>query len=698
MSAFSDHRAKISFRNALILWAIIVLGYLILLILFRNDQAFRATLADFFFPVFNGLTVLSLFYAAKFSERYGRRLYIAWIFMAFGQISFMLGDIVWAFLNYASHQNPFPSAADGFYLMYYPLFAAGIFLLPAAPLTIGDRLKFSLDTGIVMLLAILFFWIFLIEPIIAANQEDTLALAISLAYPVLDLALLFALLAFLFRPHQLAIQGPLLLLSGGVAIEIFTDTIYGSQALLGTFASGELLGLGWLASYALVGLAAVLQADSRKFDSSRPFYEFELQSKKLACLSHLPYICAFAAYLMLIWNHYQQTETSSFVLWGVGGIIGLVTIRQIIAISENMRLLANNQRQINERERTEEMLRESEGLFRTGFEVAPEVIFTISAKDGSLTSLNPAFERITGWSAAECLGRPFMEIIHPDDRSQAVSMFTQTLSGQNAEMHELRCLSKSGEYIIAEIIGVPQTRGGKIVGKLGFARDITERKRSVEALKKSEQSYRLLAETVTDVIWKMDMNLKYTYLSPSFERISGYSTEEGKGMSLEKIMTPESLKVIKQVFAEELENEKNPKKDLFRSRKIEVEEICKDGRTVWIEVNTTFIRDQEGRPIGIQGSSREITERKRTENALIESEAKYRTIFENTGNATLILDVDTTISLANTKSDEFFGYSGINVVGKKSWTEFIYKNDLDIMKKYHSLFEENGCRGSPKKL
>ena len=687
MNTSSDYRAKISFRGALTLWALIVLGYLILLILFRKDDAFRATLNDFLFPVFNGLTVLSLFYAAKLSKPHGRRLCIAWTFMALGQLSFMLGDIVWAFLNYGSHQNPFPSAADGLYLMYYPLFAAGIFLLPAAPLTRGDRLKLSLDAGIVMLFAILFFWIFLIEPIIAANIGDTLALAISLAYPVLDLALLFALLAFLFRPLQLVRQGPLLLLSGGVAIEIITDTIYGLQSLLGTFASGELLSLGWLASYALVGLAAILQADFRKFDPSRPFYEFELQSEKLAWLSYLPHICVFAAYLMFMWNHYRLAEpSSSSILWGVGGgVIGLAIIRQITATNENTRLLANTQTQIKEHMQTEEMLRESEELFRTVFEVAPEVIFTISAKDGSLTSLNPAFERITGWSAAECLGKPFMEIIHPDDRSQAVSLFTETLSGQNTEMHELRCLSKSGEYIIAEIMGVPQTRGGKIVGKLGFARDITERKRSEEALKKSEQSYRLLAETVTDIIWKMDMNLKYSYLSPSFERISGYSTEEGRGMSLEKIMTPESIKVIKQAFAEEMENEKDPKKDLFRSRKIEVEEICKDGKTVWIEVNTTFIRDQEGRPIGIQGSSREITERKRTEKALLESEAKYRTIFENTGNATLILDEDTTISLANTKSAEFFGYSSAEVTGKKSWTEFIYKDDLDMMKKYHSL-------------
>ena len=128
-----------------------------------------------------------MLYAVFRSETFGRRIRIAWTFLFMGELSFILGDITWAVLERVLHQEPMASAADVFYLMFYPLFAAGILLLPAVPLTRKENLKLLLDTGIVMISAILVFWAFLIEPTFAANNEDTMALAVSLAYPVMDL-------------------------------------------------------------------------------------------------------------------------------------------------------------------------------------------------------------------------------------------------------------------------------------------------------------------------------------------------------------------------------------------------------------------------------------------------------------------------------------------------------------------------------
>jgi PAS domain S-box-containing protein len=143
--------------------------------------------------------------------------------------------------------------------------------------------------------------------------------------------------------------------------------------------------------------------------------------------------------------------------------------------------------------------------------------------------------------------------------------------------------------------------------------EIEQRKKTEEALAKSEKKYRLFAENTTDVIWTTDMNLNVTYVSPSAQGGIGYSTEETLLRKAEKLLTPESLAVATQVFAEELEIEKNLEKRFYRSRTLELEFRHKDGFTRWSETKLSFIRDSNGEAIGILGVGRDITERKAME-------------------------------------------------------------------------------------
>ena len=514
MSICLDKRQSY-FRSALMLAAIIMIGYAALLILFKNDPVLVGTISDLLSPAANGLAAAGLLYAVFRSGIFKRRIRIAWTLLFLGELSFILGDLTWAVLEKVLHQEPTASVADVFYLMFYPLFATGILLLPAVPLTRKEKLKLLLDTGIVMISAILVFWAFLIEPTFAANNEDTMTLAVSLAYPVMDLVLFFALMQLLFRRISSAEKGPLLLLSLGIVAEIVTDIIYLLQNLNSTYASGNLLDLGWLMGSYLFGLAGVLQADfskpradTSKLDPSDLSNAFEPTREKFALLMYFPYICAVAAYLMLVWSRYYLPDSFSAFSWGIGAIIGLVILRQVVALDENVNLFEAAQMEINERKNAEERLRQSEESYRDIFETAPDVIFTISSKDATFTSLNPAFEKFSGWPATEWLGKPFIKIIHPEDIPIALEMFSETLKGKNARPHELRCLIKSGEYLTTEIVGVPQIESGKIVGELGFARNVTERKQAEVELQRAKEAAEASTEAKSEFLANMSHEIR----------------------------------------------------------------------------------------------------------------------------------------------------------------------------------------------
>jgi rsbT co-antagonist protein RsbR len=149
-----------------------------------------------------------------------------------------------------------------------------------------------------------------------------------------------------------------------------------------------------------------------------------------------------------------------------------------------------------------------------------------------------------------------------------------------------------------------------------------------EELRESEERYRRLTETISDVIWTMDMNMKLTYVSPSETRQTGLTVEETLAQPIQSRLPPASLEYLAGVLREQLDLERTGHADPSRSVTLEAELYRKDGSTYWGELSTTFLRDSDGRPTGILGVTRDITERKRAEEALKQSEERLKDLVE----------------------------------------------------------------------
>jgi two-component system cell cycle sensor histidine kinase/response regulator CckA len=257
-------------------------------------------------------------------------------------------------------------------------------------------------------------------------------------------------------------------------------------------------------------------------------------------------------------------------------------------------------------------LQKLEKIYCTLCENLSDATFSLG-EEGYFTAANNQMQRF-GYVAEDVIGKHFGELLTPQSREVAKHHFENAKKGVSSrDVYEVEIVQKDGSIALAELNMSTIYMEGKFFGRFGIARDITERKRMEEELRQNEKRYRLLAENVLDIIWTSDLNSRFTYISPSVERFRGFKSEEVMDRTWMEILTPASLELAKKVFAEEMAIEDLKQKDLSRSRTLELEQYCRDGSTFWMENKISFLRDPDGRPIGILGVARDITERKRVE-------------------------------------------------------------------------------------
>jgi len=309
-------------------------------------------------------------------------------------------------------------------------------------------------------------------------------------------------------------------------------------------------------------------------------------------------------------------------------------------------------REITERRKMEEALKSSEKRYRSLVENMPEVLYTLST-DGTITSLNPAFEKITGWSVSDWLGKQFMPLIHPEDLPRAIETFQKVLQGEKIPSYELRVLSKSGEYLTGEFTSAPQIENGKVASEFGIVRDITMRKRVEKALRESEEKFRTIFETANDAIFILDQKGNIIDTNRiAYERL-GYSKEEMLSKNVSELDPPEFAAKV----PERIEQLKKHGRAVFESA-----HIRKDGTIMPVEINARITDYAGGK--ALFSIIRDITERKRAEDMLKETTRTLQVLIDSSPLAIIAVDSGGNVILWNPAAERIFGWKDYEALGQ----------------------------------
>ena len=341
-------------------------------------------------------------------------------------------------------------------------------------------------------------------------------------------------------------------------------------------------------------------------------------------------------------------------------------------------------RDINQRKQVEQALRESEAKFRSYIEHAPQAIFVTDAT-GRYIDCNPAAIEMLGYDTATLLGMRITDILPPEDHDAALREFMGLIAGGQLE-REYRLVRSDGKVIWVALRAVMISSQHA----MAFCTDITAQKEAEDALRASEARYRLLAANIVDVVWMLNLEaMRFEYVSPSVERLRGYTVEEVMAQSVVDTMVPASRATVMGRLPVRMAAFEAGDPSAV-SQVDEIEQTRKDGSTVWTDVTTTFIKGDDG-TIRAVGVSRDISQRKRAAEALRESEERFRSMAEQMVDVLFVTDRSGTIAYISPSAAEVFGWQPEEMV-EQTFTRYLADADIPrAMQKFRADIE----RGQP---
>jgi len=329
-------------------------------------------------------------------------------------------------------------------------------------------------------------------------------------------------------------------------------------------------------------------------------------------------------------------------------------------------MLLSFARDVTDRKRLEEELRQSETKFRRIVENASDLIAT-ATPDGTVTYLSPATLNLLGYTNEELIGQHYDRLIHPDDLSVTVDAIAQVMATGESCTFDHRLIHRDGSlrYVVANLSIYEDENGNPVL--LGISRDVTERRQLEEELRQSEAKFRRIVENANDTIATITPQGIITYLSPNFLNITGQGASEVIGKSFEPLVHPDDLPEISALMQQGLATGE-PYKTEYRLR-------CGDGSYRYFVANSSLYYDENNNPM-ILGISRDVTEQKRLEEELRQSEAKFRKIVENANDLIYLINSDGLITYMSPNVHLSLGYSVAELQGQ-SFVPLVHPDDLE---------------------
>jgi len=313
-------------------------------------------------------------------------------------------------------------------------------------------------------------------------------------------------------------------------------------------------------------------------------------------------------------------------------------------------------RNITRRKQAEQAWRESEMRFHSMADTAP-VLLWMADPDQRCSFFNKGWLEFTGRKIEQELGDGWMENIYPDDRSHALETYRTAFAARREFKIEYRFKRRDGEYRWLLNTGTPRWMAdGGFAGYLGSCLDITEHRQIEDSLRQSEERYRTLIERLSDGVYRSTPEGKFIEVNPAMAKMLGYAgKEELMAIEIKKQLYFEEGE--RKVVVDKLQRAGGEEIDVFRLRH-------KDGHEIWVEDHGRLITDAAGKVIYHEGILRDIGVRRRTEEALRESEARYRSVIGALAEGVVLFGADGSIIASNASAERILGLSAAQLQGR----------------------------------